>query len=199
MAVIDREARRLSDLVENILHFSRLRRPSAAPAVHEEIEVQNAVSDLVDAFFHQAEAQGSVIEASVGPGLTVLADRSGFHRIMSNLLDNALKYGGSGQTVRIGATQAEDRIRIWVEDEGPGIPRGERKRVWDSYNRLDRDIAGEIQGSGIGLAVVAELCAGYGGRAWVEDGKVAGARFVIELPGAASSPGAGSSSMVQEA
>jgi signal transduction histidine kinase len=199
MAVIDREARRLSDLVENILHFSRLRRPLAAPPVREEIDVERATSDLVDAFVHQADAQGSAIHSSVAPNLAVLADRSGFHRILSNLLDNALKYGGTGQTVRIGAVQAGDQVRISVEDQGPGIPKGDRKRVWESYRRLDRDVAGEIQGSGIGLAVVAELCSGYGGRVWVEDGDGSGARFVVELPGAGSPSGTERGPVAQEA
>lgn len=185
-AVIDREARRLSDLVDNILHFSRLRRPSTASPVREEIDVENAVSDLIDAFRHQAEAQASVIESEVGSGLTVLADRSGFHRLLSNLLDNALKYGGSDQTVQIVARRVGDRVRISVQDEGPGVPKRDRKTIWDSYSRLDRDRTGEVQGSGIGLAVVAELSSGYGGSAWVENADGGGARFVVELPGATS-------------
>jgi signal transduction histidine kinase len=102
--------------------------------------------------------------------------------MLANLLDNALKYGPEGQTVRIGATEREGWARIWVEDEGPGIPVGERARIWDPYHRLERDLEGQIRGSGIGLSVVAELAEASGGAAWVEEGKTRSARFVIRLP-----------------
>ncbi|MCK5653402.1 MAG: ATP-binding protein, partial [Gemmatimonadetes bacterium] len=68
------------------------------------------------------------------------------------------------------------------EDEGPGISPRDRRQIWDPYRRLERDVAGEVRGSGIGLAVVAELCSLYGGEAWVEDGEAGGSRFVVELP-----------------
>ena len=73
-------------------------------------------------------------------------------------------------------------MRISVEDEGPGISPRDRRQIWDPYCRLERDVAGEVRGSGIGLAVVAELCSLYGGEAWVEDGEAGGSRFIVELP-----------------
>jgi signal transduction histidine kinase len=102
--------------------------------------------------------------------------------MLANLLDNALKYGPEGQTIRIVAMEREGWIRISVEDEGPGIPVGERARIWDPYHRLERDVEGQVRGSGIGLSVVAELAGASGGSAWVEEGKGGSARFVIRLP-----------------
>jgi signal transduction histidine kinase len=81
-----------------------------------------------------------------------------------------------------------DTIRISVEDEGPGIPPRERRKIWDPYHRLDRDVEGQVRGSGIGLAVVAELAQTAGGSAMVEGARNGGARFVIELPGSVGEP-----------
>jgi signal transduction histidine kinase len=75
------------------------------------------------------------------------------------------------------------RVRLWVEDQGPGIPVADRERVWEPYVRLDRDAEGATGGSGIGLAVVRELVTLHGGRTWLEDGRSGtGTRVVIELP-----------------
>jgi signal transduction histidine kinase len=181
--VINREARRLTHLVENILHFSRMGRAPRASRTVERIVMEDAIGDLTEAFEPLVQAKDSTLEIVVTPAdLQVTASRSGLHRMLANLLDNALKYGPEGQTVRIGATEREGWARIWVEDEGPGIPVGERARIWDPYHRLERDLEGQVRGSGIGLSVVAELAEASGGSAWVEEGKGGSARFVIRLP-----------------
>jgi signal transduction histidine kinase len=109
--------------------------------------------------------------------------------MLANLLDNALKYGPEGQTIRIVAVEREGWTRVSVEDEGPGIPVGERSRIWDPYHRLERDREGRVRGSGIGLSVVAELAQATGGTAWVEEGRGGSARFVIRLPADLAAPG----------
>ena len=101
----------------------------------------------------------------------MVAGRGGLYRILANLLDNALKYGPHEEIVRVRAAMNGDTVRISVEDQGPGIPERDRHRIWDPYRRLDRDVTGQVQGSGIGLAVVRELCDAYGGQVWVEDGE----------------------------
>jgi signal transduction histidine kinase len=87
--------------------------------------------------------------------------------------------------VTIGTSVADDRARLWVEDQGDGIPAHERERVWSSFYRLDRHATSSVAGSGIGLYVVRELARLHGGNAWIEEASGGGARFVIELPAAA--------------
>ncbi len=180
--VINREARRLTHLVENILQFATLSRIPSAKGELEEIDLETAVGELAEAFGPQAASVQTQILVSVTPGVQVSAARGGLYRILANLLDNALKYGPPGQSIDVQTSETEDTVQISVEDGGPGIPVHERDRIWNPYRRLERDMAGEAQGSGIGLAVVSELCSAYGGRAWVEDGARGGARFVVELP-----------------
>lgn len=70
-------------------------------------------------------------------------------------------------------------MRIWVDDEGPGIRAADRERVWHPFERLDD---GASTGTGIGLAVVRDLIERQGGRCWIEDGSRGGARVVLDLP-----------------
>jgi signal transduction histidine kinase len=182
-AVINREARRLTHLVENLLHFSRLGRAPAQECRPEALGVSEAIRDLTEAFSPLAEARRTSIEVLVDPPeALVRASRGGLYQMLANLLDNALKYGPEGQTVKVEARVREGRVLIAVEDQGPGIPVRERERVWDPYHRLQREVDRRETGSGIGLSLVQGLARASGGRAWVEDGRGGGARFLLDLP-----------------
>jgi signal transduction histidine kinase len=102
--------------------------------------------------------------------------------MLLNLLDNAVKYGPAGQTITVGSEIVGERARIFVEDEGPGIPHDERQRVWEPYVRLKRAAESATGGSGIGLSVVRELVSLHGGRTRAEGAPGGGARVIIELP-----------------
>src|SRR6266705_1829388 len=187
LEIIDQEARRLTHLVENLLHFSRserqLTRLSPAPT-----PLAPLVSEAAEGFAPLAAARGVTLRTELADGVVALVDADALRQMLLNLLDNAVKYGPSGQTVTLGLTVADGRARVSVDDEGPGIPAAERERIWDRFWRLERDRGSAVAGTGIGLSVVRELVALHGGRTWVEDapasqrGDRAGSRFVIELP-----------------
>jgi signal transduction histidine kinase len=109
-------------------------------------------------------------------------DRDALRQILLNLLDNAAKYGPPGQTITVGSEIAADVARIWVEDQGPGIPHEDRRRVWEPYVRLNRSSESGTGGSGIGLSVVRELVELHGGRTRAEGSPGGGARVLVELP-----------------
>ncbi|HEV8446107.1 MAG TPA: HAMP domain-containing sensor histidine kinase [Gemmatimonadaceae bacterium] len=185
--IIDQEARRLTYLVENVLNFSRAEkgtnRVSPEPA-----EVDREIQESLDLFAPLARSRGMTINAALGINALMSVDRNALRQILLNLLDNAAKYGPSGQTITVGSQVVGDRARIWVEDEGPGIPRDDRVRVWEPYVRLNRDAESSTGGSGIGLSVVRELVLLHGGRTRVESAPGGGARVVIELPLTQSEP-----------
>ncbi len=181
-SVIAREARRLSHLVDNILQFSRLRRTWGHGMPRERLSFREAISEGLDSVDPLLQAHGMKLEVKAEPDLWVDANGEALTRVVVNLLDNAIKYGPAGQTVRVGLNRTDGVARLWVEDEGPGVPVSERERIWKAYRRLDRDVKGKVPGSGIGLAVVSELASLHGGRVWVEGGPGGGARFVVELP-----------------
>lgn len=184
LAIIDQEARRLTHLVENLLHFSRAERQAAHVAL-EPTALAPLVQEVIDGFAPLAAARGDTLSAEIPEDLVVPADPGALRQMLLNLLDNAVKYGPAGQNIRVGAVRDNGRARLWVDDAGPGIPRPEREHVWERFWRLERDRGSAVAGSGIGLAVVRELATLHHGRTWVEDADPAGGgtRVVIELPG----------------
>jgi signal transduction histidine kinase len=179
--IINEESRRLTWLVENILHFSRAQRGAGrvAPAP---VHAGPLLREIVDAFAPLARGRETVFQVHADDGVVVRADPDALRQVMLNLLDNAVKYGPPGQTVRVSAELRGVALRIAVDDPGPGIPLEERSRVWEPYRRLPRDADGASGGSGIGLAVVRDLVELHGGRSGVGEAPGGGARIWVELP-----------------
>ncbi len=194
--VIDREARRLTHLVESVLQFNRLRRSRDEPVATATLSLSEAVADAVDAFGPLAAARGTTFDMELDEALQVEAERPGLRQIIVNLLDNALKYGPSGQVVRVRAVREGTQARISVEDQGPGVPVTEREHVFAPYVRLTRDRRAPEPGTGIGLAVVASLVTRYGGRCTVDDAPEGRARFTVLLPAVEGPPAAASARLV---
>ena len=179
LRIIVQEARRLAHLVENVLQFSRAERRMVQVRT-EERRLAPLLRETV-ACFTPLAGSGGRIESELDEALVAPVHPDSLRQIVLNLLDNAVKYGGEGLVV-LRARLAGDRARLEVDDAGPGIPPEERARVWQPFVRLEPSPA--IAGSGIGLSVVRELVAAHGGSCWVETAPEAGARVVVELPGA---------------
>lgn len=179
LAVIDRESRRLDHLVNNVLHFGARER-GCERMTPERLALDGFLKEITKEFSPLAQHHEVTVETAVEGPLRVQADPEALRRITLNLLDNAAKYSPSGGRVRISAVAGETgRVRMCVDDSGPGVPPVQREQVWEMYGRLDGN---EAPGSGIGLALVRHYAGLLGGCAWVEDAPGGGARFVVELP-----------------
>lgn len=181
--IINREAQRLTHLVENVLQFSRAERGTVQLSP-ESTRLDELIRELLESFVPLASARQATVRPELEPGVTAMVDPAAIRQVLLNLLDNAVKYGPTGQTVRVRLTLAGGTARMSVEDEGPGIPAEARAQVWEPFWRLSRDSQTAVGGSGIGLAVVRELVALHNGTVSVDDGPTGGARFVITIPGA---------------
>jgi len=184
LRVIEKEANRLTILVDNILNFTRLRK-----RVSREVPIPSRVAEevrqVVQDFAPLAADRKVRVEAEVDEEAVALVDSLALRQVLLNFLENAVKYGPRGGTVRVRAESAgEDRVRVSVEDQGPGIPEGEREKVWRAFYRRQESIESGETGSGIGLAVVRELVTQFGGTTSVDGVAGGGARFVAEFPGA---------------
>ncbi len=102
-------------------------------------------------------------------------------QVVLHLTENALAYAPPGSQVVIGASALPHELRFWVEDQGPGIPPGERERIFEQFYR-GSTAAKAPTGTGLGLAIAAEIVRFHDGRIWVEDVQPHGARFVVALP-----------------
>lgn len=176
LEIIRREAASLSTMVENILLASGR---EGEPPRREATELARALAETLESLLPLARSREAELRAEVDPDAVAQVDRSVFRRIVVNLVDNALKYGPRGQTVRVGVVRTNGRVEITVHDEGPGIAPADRARVWERFVRLGRD--GDAGGTGIGLAVVRDLALRHGGTVRMEGGESGGARVVVSL------------------
>jgi len=181
LEIIDREARRLTQLVENILQFSRMDRKidSLSKARHELGPVIQEIVEDFESVMNGSEAQ---IELRLSFGLAANVDPDALRQIVINLLDNAVKYGRTKQRIILGLEARDGMACLFVDDEGPGVPVADRKRIFERFQRLERDRQSAIAGTGIGLSVVHDLVARHGGQCSVTTGDRGGAKFVVELP-----------------
>lgn len=182
LAVIDREARRLSMLVENLLQFSSPAR-QARRFVPEPLDLVHVADDAAARFEPLAAARGTrvVVESDRSAGaVMVLGDRDLLGQVLVNLLDNAVKYGPAGQVVRVEVASEAGEAVLAVTDQGPGVPDGEAALVWQRFWR--GAAAGTVTGTGIGLALVREIIERHHGRVSVGAGSRGGARFEVRLP-----------------
>ena len=183
--IIVGETRRLMQLVDNVLLFGRgERRPVPPPT--EAVLLAPLVREVLITFSPLAAAADATVTAERLDDCVVPADRAELRQLLLNLLDNAVKYGPRGQTVAVGLAHVGDddrtRARIWVQDEGPGIPDGDRQRVWEPFVRLARDVESQTAGSGIGLSVVHQIVRRHRGAVRVESAPSGGACIVVDLP-----------------
>jgi len=177
LQALDRGARRLSMLIDNVLQLAGSR--AAAPH-RESLDVAALIRDIVREFEATVAAPAAIAVAGP-PRLEVAVDAEPLRQVLTNLLDNAWKYGGSPPCVRVEFGAGQRGLTVAVEDDGAGVPQADRERIWEPYVRLDRHRRSSIAGTGIGLAVVKELVARSGGSCRVESG-ARGARFLVTFP-----------------
>ncbi len=144
-------------------------------------EADAVVSDIVEMYEPVAEEQGVRLEAQTEPGLAVTGSRELLGQAVVNLVDNALKYGASGESPRIDvrAKRVADRIEITVADHGPGISPQDRERVVGRFVRLENSRS--RPGSGLGLSMAAAVARLHHGALRIED-NAPGLRVVLSLP-----------------
>jgi len=176
---VAREAGRLSALLANLLDLTRLERGTRS-FESEPLDLREVVEEAARDFRLIHAERASDLRVTVEDGARVEADRTALRRALDNLLDNAAKYTPPGTPVSVsGGADASD-VRVTVADEGPGIPAGERSRLFERYHRGRGAREGGVAGSGLGLALVRELARGMGGDVELEDSE-RGARFALRL------------------
>ena len=176
VATAIRELEELAVVFEKLLQIAEVeagaRRQQFAPvALHV---IADDVAELYEAV---AEMQGIALLREPADLAVALGDRDLLAGAAANLLDNALKYAGTGATVRIGTHTVDGRAQLFVQDNGPGIPAAEYERIGVRFHRLDRSTPGH----GLGLASVQAVVALHGGRLQFADARP-GLRACIDLP-----------------
>ncbi len=191
-------AGQLTRLVEDLLDAGRLAQGEVALRP-EDLDLAPVLRDALEGF--RTQAGGARLIGELAAPLPVRADRTRVVQVVENLLANAVKYAPAGPIVLraqpvAGPAAGPRRVRVEVEDRGPGIAPAEQPRVWERFYR-GAAAGGAVPGSGVGLAVVKALVEAQGGQVGLESAPGHGARFWFELPETAVRPAAAPSCRFQ--
>jgi signal transduction histidine kinase len=141
---------------------SGARRQSFSPVM-----LDSVLSDVVELYDAMAEAEGITLTSEIRGRPMALGDKNLLTSALANLLDNALKYAGSGSAVQVRAVEGRDTVSMVVQDDGPGIPPAERSHVVDRFYRLDQSRS--LPGNGLGLSIVAAIASLHWGALELAD------------------------------
>lgn len=180
LSIIQKNAARMHRLIDDILELSAIEAGNVI-VQPEPVQLRELVEDVVGSLSAVAAARRIVVRNLVGPEITVFADPHRLVQMLTNLIDNAIKFNREGGAVSIQYdSNASDRIR--VEDTGEGIPAHHLDRLFERFYRVDRARSRELGGTGLGLAIVKHLAKAHGGEVTVESRFGEGTQFTIELP-----------------
>lgn len=183
LGVIDRSAQRMGGLIDGLLAYGRLAQAELQP---EPVELEAVIAEVLGRFSEDIRKSGAEIHVTRPLG-QVLAHRLVLTQVVENLLTNALKFVAPGvrPEIRIRTAAEGDRVRLWVQDNGIGIPAEQQARIFGGFQRLHSQA--EYPGSGVGLSIVKRAAEKMGGTAGVESEPGKGSSFFVELRGAAGS------------
>ena len=172
-AVALTELARVERLVEQMLALARL--DEGVGPVRQEVDAAAFLREAI------GTAPGSATTGEIVAGRIDL-DPDMVARVVRNLVENARRHAGPEGTVTVSSVADGGRLRVDVDDDGPGIAPDERERVFDRFHRSDVARARSSGGSGLGLAIARSIVEAHGGRIWAEGSPLGGARVVFELP-----------------
>jgi two-component system, OmpR family, phosphate regulon sensor histidine kinase PhoR len=181
LEVIRKNAIRMSRLTEDLLTLARVesgeQRFDIQPVTPAEL-----VREAVQNFREIARTHGAELQVEDAASPPVSADREAIHQVFSNLIDNALKYGGSSGRVVLGARPAGRVVEFYVRDFGPGISSEHLPRLFERFYRVDKARSRESGGTGLGLAIAKHIVLAHGGAIRAESELNHGSTFLFTLP-----------------
>ncbi|HEY8059683.1 MAG TPA: ATP-binding protein, partial [Acidimicrobiales bacterium] len=174
--VVRAESLRLQRLVDDLLLLARV--DEGAPTRRDRaVDLDDAVAAAVARLRPVTQV---VIDTSDVSGGQVIGDPSGLDRLVGNLLENAARHATA--RVEIALSEGDDGVTLTVDDDGPGIPAPDQRRIFERFVRLDESRSRDAGGSGLGLAIVAAVASAHGATVAVGNSRLGGARFRVLFP-----------------
>lgn len=181
LAVIRRNAERMHVLINDILELSAIE-AGTVTVEPSQVRLSSLVGDCFTALAASAEERRVHLRNEVASDVFVRADARRLEQMLTNLVDNAVKFNRDGGEVRVSHERGETRDRILVSDTGEGIAPEHLPRIFERFYRVDRARSRALGGTGLGLAIVKHLARAHGGEASVRSTPGQGSTFTIELP-----------------
>jgi len=180
--VINKESQRLTQLINNILDFSRIeagkKQYRFAP-----VDVGRIVDEVLEAYRYPIEQLGFKLEAVVGEDLPeVQGDQEALSQALLNLLNNAIKYSRDDKYVKVEAKREGDKVLLSVTDHGIGVAKADQRKIFEKFYRAEDSLVHETKGSGLGLALVSHIMDAHGGTVDLHSSPGKGSTFTLVLP-----------------
>ena len=179
LKVIEEEADRLTELIENLLDASRLQAGGLTINLSE-VDLQKLVNRVAERLQTQTEKHKIIVDFP-GDFPIILADEERLYQVLSNLVSNAINYAANGGEIKIQGIVKNQQVIVCVSDQGPGIEAKDIPHVFDRFYRSE-DASKKTKGAGLGLFLSRAIIEAHGGRIWVDPKPNAGARFCFSLP-----------------
>lgn len=193
LQIMQGQTERMARLIDDLLSLSRLEmRTYVRPTTP--VELHALLRQVVEALGHMARESGVTIETRLGEGpVEVPGNRDELYQVFQNLLENACKYGASGERVEIeldgGETGSEGEARVTIRDFGPGIAEEHIPRITERFYRVDVETSRSQKGTGLGLAIVKHILTRHDARLSIRSQPGEGAAFTVHLPKTVSQSG----------
>lgn len=184
LAIISDEAERLARLVDNVLDYGRLTERRRKYALRE-IDLPRILRNILAHFDAKAASAGVAISLGGLPEATVRADADAVRQVVTNLVDNALKYAAGGKRIELTVGAADGAPFVDVADFGPGIPAKDARKIFRRFFRGDNSQSAGIGGAGLGLDIASGLMRGMGGSLAYRPNPAGGSVFRATFPPAA--------------
>jgi len=184
LQTILKQSDRLNLILEDLLQLSQIE-SGLVRFKRDPVDLGALVERLVPLIKPLADKKRQAITVAIPASLPpVSGDEDRLVQVLTNLLDNAVKYTPEGGAIYIAGQRSDDpaQVEFSVADTGIGIPEADRPRVFERFYRVDKARSRELGGTGLGLSIVKHIVEGHGGRIWVEGNRPSGSRFVLRLP-----------------
>ncbi len=180
LRIIEEESDRLEELIDNLLDMSQVE--AGALRIHAEpLYLRRLVREAVEQAQRRTEAHWFVVDLPEELP-RVWADPRRIRQVLSNLLENAVKYSPEGGEIAVRCEVDDANVIVSIADPGVGIPQELRERVFDPFFQVDGSSTRQMGGSGLGLAIVKGIIAAHHGAIWVEAAPEHGSIFRFTLP-----------------
>jgi two-component system phosphate regulon sensor histidine kinase PhoR len=181
LKIIERNTQRLDLLIQDLLTISALESGRTKLNL-QPVELHSLVEKIFSDLKPPATNKNVELINQL-PNLTATADVNRLEQVLANLVDNAIKYGRAQGKVTVGGRKTdENKIEVFVQDDGPGIPPESLDRVFERFYRVDKARSREQGGTGLGLSIVKHIVQSHGGEAWAKSEPGKGATFFFTLP-----------------
>jgi two-component system, OmpR family, phosphate regulon sensor histidine kinase PhoR len=182
LEVIHRHARRIARLVEDLLRLSEIEARAPEKITRGPVQIADVVANVEETMRERLVQRRIALVVEIEKGVVALAGEDELEQVLTNLVDNAIKYGREGGRIVVRSRRDRGRTIVEIEDDGPGIGEEHLPKIFERFYRVDPARSRALGGSGLGLSIVRRLVESMNGSISVDSAHGRGARFVVALP-----------------